>query len=199
MVDPFSAGALGAVAVVEGIRFVYNQAGEVLKRRRERREAARAGTPPPAEPIVVEEASVLRGRLAPVEIDDRAADELAGELKALRARLNDYATGVDVPDDDDTDAIASMRALRDALESIIGQRITFTFDQDDRAASGAPVLTGTVTAAQIRGRVTGLEAADVAAGELRGHVEAGTVEAGADVAGLRARNIGVPPPRRSPP
>jgi hypothetical protein len=38
MADPFSAAALGGVVLTEGIKFLYRQAGEVLKRWRERRE-----------------------------------------------------------------------------------------------------------------------------------------------------------------
>ena len=39
--DPFTLAAVGAVAITEGIKFLYGQAGEVLKRWRERKAAGK--------------------------------------------------------------------------------------------------------------------------------------------------------------
>ena len=39
MVDPLTLSTIGAVALTEGIKFLYEQAGEVLKRWRERKDA----------------------------------------------------------------------------------------------------------------------------------------------------------------
>jgi hypothetical protein len=38
--DPITLAALGAVALSEGVKFLYGQAGELLKRRREQRASA---------------------------------------------------------------------------------------------------------------------------------------------------------------
>lgn len=40
MVDPLTISAIGAVAITEGIKFLYGQAGEILKRWRERKDVA---------------------------------------------------------------------------------------------------------------------------------------------------------------
>ena len=42
MSDPFTLSSLGAVAITEGIKFLYAQAGQVLKRWREKREQQEA-------------------------------------------------------------------------------------------------------------------------------------------------------------
>src|SRR5690242_7738475 len=94
MVDPLSIAVLGGIAATEGIKFLYGQAAEILKRRRERRDAERAGTPPPAGPIPVGDPGVLEGELHPFEIDDAVVDRLEGQIKALRTDLADYADGV---------------------------------------------------------------------------------------------------------
>ena len=41
MADPFTLGAVGAVVLTEGIKFLYGQAGEALKRWRERKAAGK--------------------------------------------------------------------------------------------------------------------------------------------------------------
>ena len=45
MVDPLSLSAIGAVALTEGIKFLYEQAGEVLKRWRDRKDAGAKAAP----------------------------------------------------------------------------------------------------------------------------------------------------------
>jgi len=44
MIDPLTISAIGAVAITEGIKFLYGQAGELLKRWRERKDAAKDAT-----------------------------------------------------------------------------------------------------------------------------------------------------------
>jgi hypothetical protein len=182
--EPFTLAALGGVALTEGIKFLYNQAGEILKRRRDRKQGADAG----AEATPVETPAILEGTLNPITVDLNAADELAEHLKALRAELNEYAQGIDEADPQDETVLEATSALRDAVESIIGQRITFT--GEDREPSGTPVVTGTLRVKNLRGRGTGAEVEEVLSGEVTGTAEADTVEKGADLAGLRAKSVG---------
>jgi hypothetical protein len=62
MVEPFSLGVLGAVAATEGIKFLYAQAAEVLKRWRERRACRDAEADAPIA-VDAAAASLLEGRL----------------------------------------------------------------------------------------------------------------------------------------
>jgi hypothetical protein len=173
MMEPFSLAALGTVALTQGITFLYNQATEILKRRRERQAAAEA--------VPVETPEVLEGELQPVAIDPAAADELAEELKLLRAQLGEYAQGTEEADPSDASVVRATEALRDAIESIIGQRITFKGEQ--REPSGRAVVTGTVRAREIRARASGVDADSIGEAEVRGDVQADVIGEGADVAG----------------
>ena len=183
--DPFSLAAIGGLALSQGITFLYNQAGEILKRRRERKAA---------EAVPVEAPEVLEGELQPVSVDLEAADELANELKLLRAQLGEYAQGTEEVDPSDESVVRATEALREAVESIIGQRITFK--GEEREPSGRAVVTGTVRAREIRAKASGVDVDSIGEAEVRGDVEADVIGEGADVAGVRARSIGnVRPPK----
>ncbi len=187
MVEPVSIAVLTGVALTEGIKFLYNQADAILKRRAESKRAAAGQPTATAREQPVETPPVVVGRLRPIEIDEAAADELAGELKALRHRLEDIAEGYETPRDGDPSVMAAVAALRDAIEDVIGQRITFR--GEDRPATGSPTVTGRVTAKQIRGRAAGVDAGTVDSGTVTGTVDVDVVDTGADVAGVRVRRV----------
>ena len=186
MVDPFSIAAVGGIALAEGIKFLYGQAGKILDRRAERRAAAKAGqAAPPAEPIAVGETpEAFTGTLAPMEVDDAAAEEQARNLVELRRTIEDHEQG----DAADADAIRAALALRDALEDIVGQRITF--EGEDRDPSGTPVATGRLKADVIKGRAAGLDIETMKGGRAEGSLEAKEIAEGADAAGTRIKNLG---------
>src|SRR4051812_20734873 len=118
VVDPISLGAIAGVAITEGIKFLYNQADAILTRRAERKRAKKDGAPPPEDPIPGETPPVLEGRLAPLTVDDAAADEHAEQLKALRGQLEDYARGYNDVDEGGPEVVRATLALRDAIEDI---------------------------------------------------------------------------------
>lgn len=185
MVDPFSIGAVAGLALTEGIKFLYGQAGEILRRRAERKAAAKAGQAPPAEPIAVEKTpEAFAGSLGPMAVDDDAAEEQAQNLKELRRTIEDHELG----DADEAETIRATLALRDALEDIVGQRITFA--GEDREPSGTPVATGRLTADVIKGRASGLEIETMKGGRAEGTLEAKEIAEGADAAATRIRNLG---------
>ena len=127
--DPITLSGLGAVALTEGIRFLYGQAVEVLKQRRERK----AGDAP----VVIRSPEVLAGELEPVTLDVEAVDRLEDDVKALAGRLGNYANGLDEVDPEDPDILRATDALRQALEVIYGQRITFR--GEEHPSSGTAV------------------------------------------------------------
>ncbi len=65
MVDPLSITAIGAVAITEGIKFLYGQAGEILKRWRERKDADKDASTQQnkTEPVNVKLPVVFEGQL----------------------------------------------------------------------------------------------------------------------------------------
>jgi hypothetical protein len=177
MTDPLSLAVLGGVAITEGIKFLYGQASAILQRRRERNE----------EPIPVEAPpDLLDGQLEPMTIDHAAADELEPELLRLYGQLTVYAQGLQEADPNDAELRKATALLRDAIEGVVGQRITFK-GETGREPSGTPVVTGVVKAREIRGRAAGVElGAAPTSGQYRGEVEADVLTETSDVAGFRA-------------
>lgn len=184
MADPFSAAAVGGLVLAEGIKFLYEQAGEVLRRWRERREQD-GGTVREARLHPPE--GLLEGTVERVQPRDDAAERLAGELRQSRQLLADYADGIETPRPGDELLVEQVDALRRLLEAVYGQRITFKGEQ--RPPSG-PLVTGQVEVDTVAGDAAAVRAKVVAAGELRGSVKAGRVEAGGKVTGVEIDRIG---------
>lgn len=139
--DPLSLTALSAVALTQGIGFLYAQVGELLRRRRERRQQAEDGGNQPA-PLEVPSAGegehVLAGRLASGPVDEEALDQHEGQLARLRGLLSPYREG-DLPvEPGDEQLLEQMEALRNLLEQVYRQRITFK-GEPRRPITGTPV------------------------------------------------------------
>src|SRR5437764_3576134 len=103
MLDPVSLSALGAVALTEGIKFLYEQAGEVLKRWRERKDAANDTTKelPKAEPVAVTLPPVFEGQLVNPQIHYDVVEKLEKQLREVKTNLSGYADESDKVDTTD--------------------------------------------------------------------------------------------------
>ena len=184
MTDPFTLGALGALAATEGIKFLYSQAGEVLKRWRDKK----AGKDAQAEaPVSVDGADVLEGGLVDPRIDFEALGRLEEDIRELAKALGDYAGGLDEPDANDRDLVAAADGLRRALEVVYGQRITFKGEQ--RESSG-PIVIGTAQIDKVVGDVAGVRTKLARSGRITGRVESKELAAGAKASGVEADTIG---------
>jgi hypothetical protein len=182
-VDPLSLSALSASALSEGIKFLYGQAGDVLKRSRERKEGAASdevGTPPEAA------RELLAGELAPLRIDFDAVDRLVHELRVLRADLGDYAQGIETVNPADTELVRAADAIRRLLEGAYGQRLTFA--GEDRPESG-PWIEGSLEVRELAGYAAGVRARLIEAGRIRGSLSAERVEQGGQAYGLDVDRI----------
>jgi len=183
MTDPFTGAALGGVAVVEGIKFLYGQAGEVLKRWRERHddgsgqiEAARLRPPD----------GLLNGTVEPLEPRDDYVDRLEAELRQTRRMLADYAEGLDVPSADDGAVVQQADALRRLLEVIYGQQITF---RGEKRPHSGPIVIGDIDVERVAGEAAAVRAKAIEGGEIRGSATAKTVEPGGKLSGVEADRI----------
>lgn len=181
MADPVTLGVLGAVALTEGIKFLYTQAGSILDRRAERRKAQQEAT---AEPLVIESGGLLEQDAASVVENAQKVDELAVEISSLKQALGAFADDVEVPDARDAETMAKVYALRAALEAVTGKELTFKGEQ--REGKGVAKLHGEVNADTIRGIASGIDT-DRVEGEMRGKVNVRVVEEKANVAGVRVR------------
>ncbi|MFD3504742.1 hypothetical protein [Streptomyces sp. NPDC058678] len=188
MVEPLSIAVLTGVALTEGIKFLYGQSDAILKRRAETRQAAARGEETPAELIPVQTPDVIEGRLQPIRIDPDAAEELADVLKDLRRRLEDYAQGYETPSDGNLDVLRATQELRNAIEDVIGQRITFR--GENRASSGTPVVTGRLIAQEIEGRAAAVYVEDARSGRVDGELKADKVSDGGEASAVRITKLG---------
>jgi hypothetical protein len=143
MVDPLSLAALGAVALTEGVKFLYGQATELMKRRRDRRDAARKdeaaaeALPAAAEALPAAPEGLLDGSLA-VPGDVAVSDADADMLIKLRSQLSAYADGLEPIRAGDAELLKVADALRGLLEGVYGRRITFV-GEPSRSPTGTPL------------------------------------------------------------
>jgi hypothetical protein len=184
MTDPLSAATLGAVVLTEGIKFLYDQAGEVLKRWRETRDPGKAT---PGSATLRPPEGLLAGAVAPAEPRDDVADSFRRELSEARKALTDYADGIEVARPGDQHVASQVDALRRLLEAVYGQRLTFR--GEDRLQSG-PLVTGKINVEQVAGDAAAVRATNVASGEVRGVAQAGRVEEGGRLTGVEVDDVG---------
>jgi hypothetical protein len=181
--EPFSLAAIGSLALTEGIKFLYAQAGEVLKRwRATRHDQAEL---PPAQLTPPE--GVLQGHVDPATPEDSLASRLADELQAARRPLADYAEGLETPDTNDEALLEQVDALRCLLEAVYAQRITF--NGESRAASG-PIVRGDLNVEEIAGRAAAVRARLVQRGQVEGVLKAKRIEPGGEANAVDADRIG---------
>jgi hypothetical protein len=201
MVDPLSLAAVGGVALAEGIKFLYGQAGELLKRWRDRGSAeGRSPEMPPSQQQVVNielPAAAFAGNLAPATVNYSVLERLAPDLTSLRKDLSEYATGVESVPTTDPQVLEQIDTLRLALEAILEQRITFAGEH--REPSGVRV-TGRAVADEVQGRVAGVRAQTIVEGDVSGTAYARRVVPGGELHGVNVDVIGTPPvrPNRTP-
>ncbi|KQW03322.1 polymer-forming cytoskeletal protein [Streptomyces sp. Root369] len=174
MSDLLSLAALSATALTEGVRFLYDQAGELLRARREHRaERSPVDTPP-----VVAEPAVLP------EPDAASVERFSEELRALRADLHEFASGVDETDPSNPSLIRRVDALRTVLEAVYGTSLTF----DGESRRDGPLrIHGRVDVDAVAGYVAAVRT-DSPTGWIRGDLRAGSVEAGGEAIGIDLRN-----------
>ena len=190
MAEPLTLALVGTVVLTEGIKFLYAQAGEALKRWQARKQ--QPGDKPATEQVPIanpEAAGALQGNIStPLVLDHAKLDQLAESIVGLRRALGDYADGTFEVQEGDQQVVKAANALRDELEGVFGQR--FTFNGENRPASGTPLVIGEAEIKELEGRAAGVIADNIRAGEVRGRLVADHVGPGGEGAGVRAKDIG---------
>lgn len=171
MSEFLSLAALSATALTEGIKFLYGQAGELLRRRRER-------APENVDPVQEETPpAVVEPRVLPAA-DLMWVGRFESELRALRADLQEYESGVDVVDPSDERLVRRVDALRRVLETIYGTPLIFAGESRE-----AVNVRGRVDVGEVAGYVAAVRA-DRLAGNIKGYTRAHRVERGGEVIGV---------------
>ena len=181
MTDPLTLSALTASALTEGIKFLYGQAAELLKRKRER-SAADSGEAMPQTDIP------LLGVLKPLRPDPVILQQLEPDLRELRRLIADYADEIEPADPNDRALVERVDALRRVLEVIYGQRITFR--GEDRAPSG-PLVEGIIDVGTVTGYAAAVRVkAATGVASIRGKVIAEEIGASGQIIGVDIDSVG---------
>jgi hypothetical protein len=196
MADPLTLAAVGAVALTEGIKFLYEQAGEALKRWQARKAAKAASAGPAAtEPVSVQLPSdAFEGQLQEPRLHLEAVARLERELRDLRAAVAEYAQGIDEVDPNDKPLLETVDGLRRAMEAVYGQRIAFI---GEPGPSSGTVVVGEAKVEEVLGYVAGLRAKRIISGSVTGRVKADKVGPGGQAVGVEAETIGSAPPEEA--
>jgi len=163
-------------ALVEGVKFLYQQAAEILSAWRARRRDRHA--PPPC---VVEPPGVVQvGRLQP--LPDPTSPEMTDTLQELKDLVEPIKDG-----ELDPEAIAARQAvarLRELLEVIVGSPITFAWEPPRTVdVSDIDVVVQRV-AGQVRGMHVDLAKLQGPATIRTVRVRGGDVDSGGEVTGV---------------
>lgn len=190
MVDPLSLSALGAVALTEGIKFLYGQASEVLKRWRERKDAASkdpSAQVSPVQPVVIALPPIFEGQLSSPQIHFDAVERLEEQIRALRKDLLEYADGTETVDVNDQALLKRTDALRTVLEAVYQQR--FTFKGEQRPPSG-PVVEGSIDVDEVAGYAAAVRVHQVSEGYVKGTAKSKHVVERGEIIGVDIDSIG---------
>jgi len=185
MSDPISLAFVGGTAVAEGIRFLYDLAGSLLSRRRER---AAAGAGDPGDGCDASTVTValphhaLQGDLGQATADLSVLAEREDLLRRLAARVALYASGDSEADLQDADTRARIEELRRELELALDRGIVL-----EERSKDAALLRAQVRAQHVRKGVTGIQAGRIA-GAAEADLDVNDVEG--DVIGIRVHEAG---------
>lgn len=173
MADPLTLSVVGGWAALEGIKFLYGQAAEVLKGWREHRLDV---------PIQASEA--LDGVPVQRPPDAEVLGQQAKTLGELAGGLAPYATGmldVDLHDAALGERAAEVRAI---LEAVYGQR--FTFRGEERDSTGTRVRVDQVLG-EVEGTVVGVEGDAGPGADVKVRQSAHTVEKDGSMTGFKGK------------
>jgi len=177
--EPITLAVVGTAVLTEGVKFLFTQAGEAIKRWRANRD----------EPVPVPAEAPLEGTLEPATLDPAAMERLEGEIAELRSALAPYTDDIaPAPvDPGNADLIAVADGLRRALEAVLGQRIRF---KGEGGEPSGPLVEGEVNVDDVLGYVAGVRAGSIEGGVVRGTVKAKTVGPGGSGVGVDTDRIG---------
>lgn len=188
MGDPITLSVIGAVALTEGIKFLYAQTGEVLKRWGERRKATEKSTEHSDQTAGVEIKlpEVFEGQLSQPRIHFDVVERLEPDLRAVSQELSLYANETDPMDPANEELLTRLDALRRMLEAVYQQRITFKGEQ--RPVSGT-TIEGAVDVEKVQGDVAAVRAGTIKGGTVTGTAKAKEVLPGGELSGVKVNIV----------
>ncbi len=161
MADAFTLSALGMVAATEGVKFLYAQATEVIKKIKEKRDADKKiaeGVAPVATALTVASANSVpalfekKGETPTIHLEE--AEKVETELKAARNALAGYSDDTETLQENDAEVFAQIDALRRLLERVYQRELTFI--GETRTSTGLNIITR-IDVKDVEGELTGAE------------------------------------------
>jgi hypothetical protein len=187
-VTTITLAAVGMAAITEGIKFLYGQASELLKWRREKRKAAEgAQAAPSPQPTLMPRPDVFEPGPAQPSVDEGTLERFAKPMGELCKELYDIVAGYTEVDPGDAALLTRVDALRKALEVVTGQPLTF---RGETHPDEGPVIRGEVHVNQVLGYAAGVAAGTITGKvTVEGKVVADEVGSGATAIGTKADTI----------
>ena len=172
---------LGSTVVVEGVKFLYGQAGELLKRfyDREQQGSADKGVPIAVSGKLPEQ---LDGGTISAEIAPATLAESVERLEDARSKLLKYVEGGRPFDLSNDQLLTHADELRNLLGKLLGRPIYF--QGEPRPASPGTSVQGEAIAGKVFGKMHGVEAGKISNANVEGKAEAGTVGPDGTVTGV---------------
>ena len=122
-----------------------------------------------------------------MEIHLNALEPLKAHLLRLRESLANYADDLEPVDQLDQQLLQTIDALRQAMEAVFQQRLTFKGEQRD--ASG-PLVIGMIDIEKVIGKAVAVEAKRISNGKVIGTSKAKRVDKNGTIVGVKADEIG---------
>ena len=188
MGDPITLSVIGGVALTEGVKFLYAQTGEVLKRWRERRKEEEKGTEHSDQTAVVDVKlpEVFEGNSFEPKIHFEVVERLEPQLRAVSQELSFYANETDPMDPADEELLTRLDVLRRMLEAVYQQRITFKGEQ--RTVSGT-MVEGVIDVEKVEGYVAAVRAGTINGGKVIGTAKAKEVAPSGKLIGIEVDTV----------
>ncbi|MEO6550841.1 MAG: hypothetical protein ABIN94_22755 [Ferruginibacter sp.] len=191
MADTITLAVLGGTVLTEGIKFLYGQASDIIKRWKDRKVDKTTDRKEGIAAVTSVEMtlpSVFGGQLNKPSIDFDMVEALAPSIETLREALTEHANSAETLNVKDTKLLSNIDSLRNILEQIFHQHISFI--GESRPATGSVIVSGAVTATHTSGLATGVEADSIQSGTVEGKVEAGVITKSGKAIGVKVGNIG---------
>ena len=189
MADPFTLSALGMVAATEGVKFLYAQATEVVKKIREKRDADKKlaeGAAPAGTALIVASATAVpalfekKGEIPDIHLDE--AEKVETELNAARKALADYHDDTETLKENDTEVFAQIDSLRRLLERVYQRELTFI--GETRTSTGLNIVSNIVVK-DVEGELTGVEATKQMDANINASMKIETIKKDGKVTGVK--------------
>jgi hypothetical protein len=177
-----SLASVGSVLLAEGFKFLYQQAGLLIKRWTER---AQARTSPD---LPLELPAALGGGSLSGSIKDEILSKVIEPLREVRRDLNEHFEGLSPIDSSDEQTVENINMLRRLVETVYQQKLTFANEQ--RESSEGPSITASLDVGAVLGYVSQVRAKRLTAGRVEADARIGTVGAGGTVVQVDIDEIG---------